>query len=126
MTESGPWSLHLFEIPPCIRHDPSSEIFLMALSHKTSGLELVGGDPATDTFGHEPALVPRCGSPAKLLLGLSKFASIPRGNDARRCHPYCCSSEDRPAAMASYRTSERVRRLGIARTRRRNGFCLME
>src|SRR5262245_12012532 len=42
--------------------------------------------PETDRFGHEPALVARTCSPAKLL-GFPKFVGTPRCSDARRCHP---------------------------------------
>ena len=63
-----------------------SDIFWTALSERRGGLELrEATKPEADTFGHEPALVARCCSPAKLL-GFRKLVGTPRCNDARRCH----------------------------------------
>ena len=44
-----------------------------------------GPKPETNTFGHEPALVARCCSSARLL-GFPKWVGTPRCNDAWRCH----------------------------------------
>ena len=91
---------------------PSSEIFWTALSERRVRLELGGATkPETDTFGHEPALVARCCSPAKLL-GFPKLVGIPRCNDARRRHQCDWHSQGGPAAMASCRTSGQLRRVG--------------
>jgi len=103
-----------------------SEIFWTALSERRGGLELSRGrSQRRDSFGHEPALVARCRSPAKLLLGFPKFVGIPRCVDHRRCHPCCWHSQGGPAAMAPSRTSEQLRRVGIATTRRQNGQALI-
>ena len=91
---------------------PSFEIFWTALSERRGELELGRGrSQRQDSFGHEPALVARCRSPAKLLLGFPKFVGIPRCSDHRRCHPCCWHSQGGPAALASCRTSEQLRRL---------------
>ena len=71
-----------------------------------------GGEARDDIFGHEPVLVARCCSPAKLLPGFSKFVGVPRCDDPRRNHPCCWHSQGGPAAMASCRTSEQLRRIG--------------
>jgi hypothetical protein len=93
---------------------PSFEIFWTALSERRGELELGRGrSQRQDSFGHEPALVARCRSPAKLLLGFPKFVGIPRCSDHRRCHPCCWHSQGGPAALASCRTSEQLRRLGV-------------
>jgi hypothetical protein len=109
--------------PPVKNRDPlifrrafdmacSSEIFWTALSERRGGLELSRGrSQRRDSFGHEPALVARCRSPAKLLLGFPKFVGIPRCNDYRRCHSCCWHSQGGPATLASCRTSEQLRRL---------------
>jgi hypothetical protein len=76
------------------------------LSERRGGLELGRRTkPGTDTFGHEPALVARYCSPAKLL-GFPKLVGTPRCNDARRCHKCDWHSQGRRAAMAWCRTSE--------------------
>jgi hypothetical protein len=88
-----------------------SEIFLDGVVRTTSRLELDGAaKPETDTFGHEPALVARCCSPAKLL-GFAKLVGTPRCSDARRCHQCDWHSQGGPAAMASCRTSEQLHRV---------------
>ena len=66
--------------------------------------------PETDTFGHEPALVARCCSPAELL-GSPKLVGTPRCNDARRGHQCDWHGQGGQAAMASCRTSEQLRRV---------------
>ena len=76
----------------------------------------LGGEPETDTFGQEPALVARTCSPAKLL-GFLKFVGALRCNDARRCHPCPWHSQDALAAMAWCRTSEQPRRVAICTDR---------
>jgi hypothetical protein len=93
-----------------------SEIFWTALSERPGGLELRGAAKSeTDTFGHEPALVARCCSPAKLL-SFPKLVGTPRCNDARRCHQCDWLGQGGRAAMASCRTSEQLRRVsGLTR-----------
>jgi hypothetical protein len=71
-----------------------------------------GGEPETDTFGHEPALVACCCSPAKLL-GFPKLVGTPRCNDARRCHQCDWHGQGGRAAMASCRTSEQLNALRV-------------
>ena len=94
------------------------EFYRTALSERRGGLEFGWeAKPETDTFGHEPALVARTCSPAKLL-GLLKFVGTPRYNDARRCHPFAWHSQAAPAAMAYRRTSEQPRRVGAYHTGR--------
>jgi hypothetical protein len=86
-----------------------SEIFWTALSERRRGLELGGAaKPEKDTFGHEPALVARCCSPAKLL-GFPKLVGIRRCNDSRRRHQRDRHSQGGRAAMASCRISEQLR-----------------
>ena len=105
----------------------SSEIFT-ALSERRGGLELSRRrSQRQDSFGHEPALVARSRSAAKLLLGFFKFVGIPRCNDHRRCHPCCWHSQGGPAALASCRTSEQLRRLEVLtshRCRSRASTCV--
>src|SRR5258706_16026685 len=55
--------------------------------------------PETETFGHEPALVARTCSPAKLL-GFLKLVGTPWCNDARRYHPCAWHGQGAPAAIA--------------------------
>src|SRR5262249_13716108 len=55
--------------------------------------------PETDTFGHEPALVARTCSPAKLP-GFLRFVGAPRCSDARRCHPCAWRNQGAPIPMA--------------------------
>jgi hypothetical protein len=76
------------------------------------------GEARDDIFGHEPVLVARCCSPAKLLPGFSKFVGVPRCDDPRRNHPCCWHSHGGPAAMASCRTSKQLRRIGDRNDRR--------
>ena len=114
------------DIPPCIRHGLWFRNFLDGVVRTTRRARIRwGGEARDDTFGHEPAFVTRCCNPAKLLLGFPKFVSIPRCNDHRRCHPCCWHSQGGPAAMAPSRTSEQLRRVGIATTRRQNGQALI-
>src|SRR5262249_42440974 len=75
-------------------------IFWIASSEHRSGLEFSwAAKPETDTFGHEPALVARTCSPAKLL-GFLKFVGAPRCSDARRCHPCAWRNQGAPIPMA--------------------------
>ena len=91
------------------RDRPLSEIFWTALSERRGGLELDGAAKGRDrSFGHEPALVARCCSPAKLL-GFPKLVGPPRCNDAWRCHQCDWHSQGGRAAMASCRTGEQRR-----------------
>jgi len=83
-----------------IGHRPPVPVvkFLDTLSERRGGLEFGrAAKPETDTFGHEPALVARTCSPAKLL-GFPKFVGAPRCSDARRCHP--CAWRHRGALVA--------------------------
>ena len=97
-----------------IQYSCMRQIFWTALSERRGGLELSRGrSQRQDSFGHEPALVARSRSAAKLLLGFFKFVGIPRCNDHRRCHPCCWHSQGGPAALASCRTSEQLRRLEV-------------
>src|SRR5262249_45938469 len=77
-------------------------------STSASGSAHWAAKPETGTFGHEPALVARTCSPAKLL-GFLKLAGTPRCNDARRCHPW--HYQGAPAAMAWRRPSRQPRRV---------------
>src|SRR5262249_32874417 len=52
-------------------------------STSASGSAHWAAKPETGTFGHEPALIARTCSPAKLL-GFLKFVGAPRFSDARR------------------------------------------
>src|SRR5262249_41863628 len=83
-----------------------AKIFWTALPERRGGLEF-GWEAklGTDGLGHEPALVARTCSSAKLLCFL-KFVRTPRCNDARCYHPCAWHSQGAPAAMASRRTSE--------------------
>ena len=88
-------------------------IFWTALSERRRALELGGGPkPETDTFGHEPALVARGCSPAKLL-DFPKLVGTPRRNDARRCHQCDWHSQGGRPAIASCPISEPLR--GVSR-----------
>ena len=101
-------------MPRCIGHGRWFRNFLDGVVRTTRRARIRwGGEGRDDTFGHEPASVARCCSPAKLLLGFPKFVGIPRCNDHRRCHPCCGHSQGGPAAMAPSRTSEQLRRLGV-------------
>jgi hypothetical protein len=86
-----------------------SEIFWTALSERRGGLELPGGSQR-QTNCHEPAVVARCCSPAKLL-GFPKLVGTPRCNDARRCDQCDWHSQGGRPAMASCRTSGQLRRV---------------
>ena len=89
-----------------------SEIFWTVLSERRGGLELAGAaKPETDTFGHEPALVSCSCYPAELL-GSPNVVGTLWCSDARRYHPCGWHSQGGPAAMASCRTSEQLRRVG--------------
>jgi hypothetical protein len=104
---------HSVNMPRCIRHGLWFRNFLDGVVRTTRRARIRwGGEARDDTFRHEPALVARCCSPAKLLLGFPKFVGIPRCNDHRRHHPCCWHSQGGPAAMASCRTSEQLRRVG--------------
>ena len=58
----------------------------------------LGGERDRDIC-HEPAVVTRTFSPAKLL-GPLKFGGTPRYNDAQRGHPSGWHSQGAPAAIA--------------------------
>jgi hypothetical protein len=63
------------------------QIFWTALSERRGELEFGWrAKPETDAFGHEPALVARTPTPAKLL-GFVKFVGTRWCNDARCYHP---------------------------------------
>jgi hypothetical protein len=64
----------------------------------------------SDTLGHEPALVARTCSPAKLL-GFLKFVGTPRCNDSRRCHPCGWHSQGASAASGGEASSPLMRGL---------------
>src|SRR5262249_25581943 len=98
-------------------------IFWTALFERQGGLEFSwAAKPETDTFDHEPALVARTCSPAKLL-GFPKFVGTPRCSDARRCHPCAWRNQGLLAAMAERRTSKQPRGVAICTDRqlKRNG-----
>jgi hypothetical protein len=102
---------------------PVVKFFWTALSERQGGLEFSwAAKPETDAFGHEPALVARTCSPAKLL-GFLKLVGTPWCNDARRCHLCPWHSQGVLAAMAWRRTSEQPRRLAICPCLRRMAGC---
>src|SRR5262245_34991776 len=79
---------------------PVAKIFWTALPERRGGLEFGwAAKLGTDGLGHEPALVARTCSSAKLLCFL-KFVRTPRCNDARCYHPCAWHSQGAPAAMA--------------------------
>jgi hypothetical protein len=91
-----------------IRHRapvPVGKIFWTALSERRGALEFCwAANPETGTFGHEPALVGRTCSPAKLL-GYLKFVSTPRCNDARRRRPCGRRRTGRNGLVSNQRTA---------------------
>jgi hypothetical protein len=99
------------------------------LSERRGGLKFGwAAKPETDALGHEPALVARNCTPAKLL-GFLKLVGTPRYNDARRCHPCPWHSQGVLAPRnrrlgQKLTTSDPTR--GAARTRSpRYGFILL-
>src|SRR5436190_18104248 len=82
-----------------------SEIFWTTLSKRRGGLELGGvAKSATDTFGHEPALVARCRSPAKLL-GFPKWAARPDLGERRHSRLVATAAENRLSIRRNPHTS---------------------
>src|SRR5215471_16484322 len=90
---------HSVDIPPCIRHGLSFLNFLDSVVRTTRRARITWGDEARVRH-HEPALVARCCSPAKLL-GFPKLVGTPRCNDPRRGHQCDWLSQGGRVAIAS-------------------------
>src|SRR5262249_16608983 len=91
-----------------------------ALFERQGGLEFSWAAKCeTDTFGHEPTLVARTCSPAKLL-GFPKFVGTPRCSDARRCHP-CAWQSGLAGRNGLASNKQTTRRVAICTHRQQRG-----